>query len=114
MTDRQTTDQPKEREEPQPGKPLWAGRFARGVAPLVQRYTRSVHFDRRLAPQDLVGSRAHVKMLAAQGILSQEDLELILKGLDQIEEEIREGRFPYRDELEDIHMNIEYRLQELI
>ena len=92
---------------------LWAGRMAAEVDPLVQRYTRSIHFDKRLALHDIRGSRAHVGMLAAQHIISEDDCQAILDGLDKIEDEIRKGAFPYRDELEDIHMNIESRLHEI-
>lgn len=92
----------------------WSGRFRGQADPLVKRYTSSLHVDRRLAMEDLAGSRAHVRMLARQGIVSAADRDQILAGLDQIETEIRQGTFPYRDELEDIHMNIEVRLQELI
>ncbi|MDA2924528.1 argininosuccinate lyase [Acidobacteria bacterium AH-259-L09] len=95
-------------------KKPWGGRFKVELDPLVQRYTRSVHLDRRLAPYDIQGSRAHVRMLAAQGIISRQDEESILEGLEQVEKEIESGEFPYRDELEDIHMNIEYRLQEIV
>ncbi|UCF38264.1 MAG: argininosuccinate lyase [Acidobacteriota bacterium] len=93
---------------------LWAGRFTEATQPLVQNYTRSIHFDKRLAPFDIKGSQAHVRMLNRQGILSDEDAGAILKGLGQIQAEIESGEFPFRDELEDIHMNIEFRLKELI
>lgn len=95
------------------GKP-WGGRFRGPNDPLVQRYTGSLHIDRRLAREDLRGSRAHVRMLARQSILSEADRDRILAGLDQIETEIEQGTFPFREELEDIHMNIEVRLQELV
>ncbi len=95
-------------------KKPWGGRFKSELDPVVQEYTRSVHLDRRLAPYDIQGSRAHVRMLAAQGIVSSEDEKRILEGLKQIEEEIKSGEFPYRDDLEDIHMNIEHRLQEIV
>jgi len=95
-------------------KTLWSGRFKSGVHPVVQRYTRSLHIDRRLADQDLRGSRAHVRMLSAQGIISADDRDQILQGLDQIEKELTDGTFQFRDELEDIHMNIEQRLRELV
>ncbi len=95
-------------------KKPWAGRFKSELDPIVQNYTRSVHVDRRLAPYDIQGSRAHVRMLAAQGLVTSQDEEQLLRGLGQIEEEIESGQFPYRDELEDIHMNIEYRLQEIV
>ncbi len=92
----------------------WSGRFRGKVDPLVKRYTSSLHIDRRLALEDLAGSRAHVRMLARRGILSDADRDRILAGLDQIQAEIADGTFPYREELEDIHMNIEVRLQELV
>lgn len=92
----------------------WAGRFSEERDPLVGRYTTSLHLDRRLAFHDLRGSRAHVRMLAAQGLIDPNDRDRIIEGLDLIEREIRDGSFPFRSELEDIHMNIEVRLQELI
>jgi len=92
----------------------WGGRFQSETDPLVRRYTGSLHLDRRLAVYDIRGSRAHVRMLAEQGILQSEEAECIEKGLDQVEAEISAGTFPYRDELEDIHMNIERRLQEIV
>ncbi len=92
----------------------WGGRFQSETDPLVRRYTGSLHLDRRLAAYDIRGSRAHVRMLACQGIIQSEEAERIEKGLDQIETEISGGTFPYRDELEDIHMNVERRLQEIV
>lgn len=101
-------------ELPSPPEKPWGGRFRERNDPLVLRYTGSLHLDRRLAREDLRGSRAHVRMLARQGILSAEDRDTILQGLDRIEQEVLDGVFPYREELEDIHMNIEVRLQELV
>jgi argininosuccinate lyase len=92
----------------------WSGRFEGGTHPAVLRFTRSIHVDRRLAACDLRGSRAHVRMLAAQGILAPEERDTLLDGLSRIEEEISTGVFPFRDELEDIHMNVEHRLRELV
>jgi argininosuccinate lyase len=92
---------------------LWGGRFKSELDPLVRDYTVSLHLDRRLALQDIAGSRAHAATLAEQGILTAEDRDRILQALDQVEEEFRAGTFPYREDLEDIHMNIEKRLQEL-
>lgn len=74
----------------------------------------SINVDRRLWSQDLAGSQAHAAMLAAQGIISAQDAADIRQGLSQIEQEIREGTFPFRAEFEDIHMNVEARLRELI
>ncbi len=73
-------------------------------------YTASIHYDRRLAKYDIVGSVAHARMLAKQGIIPEKDSELIVMGLVQIREEIEQGKFPFQQELEDIHMNIEARL----
>lgn len=101
-------------QQPVKEKPLWSGRFKTGPDPVVKKYTRSLHLDRRLAWYDLEGSRAHVRMLARQRLLSVRQRDEILGGLDRIEEEIRSGQFPYRQDLEDIHMNIEQRLQELV
>jgi len=101
------------KEDP-PVKSPWGGRFKSALDPLVRQYTASLHVDRRLARVDLRGSRAHVRMLAKQGILSGEEAERILAGLVAVEAEIESGEFPYREELEDIHMNIETRLQELV
>lgn len=95
-------------------KKPWIGRFKADLDLKVQKFTRSLNLDRRLASYDIRGSRAHVRMLAARGIITQQDEESILKGLHQIEQEIKSEEFPYRDELEDIHMNIEYRLQEIV
>ena len=76
--------------------------------------TVSLHFDRRLYKEDIRGSKAHVAMLARQGIITDDDNQKIRGGLIEIEVEIEEGSFPWRPELEDIHMNIERRLYEKI
>ena len=96
------------------GQSLWGGRFEAKPAELMQAINVSIGFDKRLWAQDLAGSRAHAAMLKAQGIITAEDEAAIQSGLDRIEAEIREGRFPFRDEFEDIHMNVEARLAELI
>lgn len=80
----------------------------------MQAINVSIGFDKRLWAEDLAGSRAHARMLEAQGILKPEDATAILSGLDQIEQEIKDGSFPFRDQYEDIHMNVEARLAELI
>lgn len=77
-------------------------------------YTTSISYDRRLYKEDIAGSIAHVKMLAIQRILSSSDAEKIISGLEVILREITEGLFPWKEELEDIHMNIEARLNEII
>ena len=93
---------------------MWGGRFESGPAQIMREITPSIDFDKRLAGEDLAGSRAHIRMLAQQGIVAKEDAEAILKGLDQIEREIAEGKFLFKRELEDIHLNIEARLGEII
>ena len=77
------------------------------------RYTVSIDYDRRLYKQDIAGSIAHAKMLAKQGIISQEDAAQITQGLQTIETEIRDDKFPWDPALEDLHMNIESRLHTL-
>jgi len=84
----------------------------KGVNRLVQNYTSSIHFDKRLYKHDIAGSIAHARMLAKQGIISDKDTELITMALSAIREEIEGGSFEFRDDLEDIHMNIEARLVE--
>jgi len=92
----------------------WSGRFSEPVSELVKRYTASVTFDKRLAEFDIQGSLAHAAMLNAAGLLSQEDLEAIRKGMAQILDEVRNGSFQWSVDLEDVHMNIERRLTALI
>ena len=93
---------------------MWGGRFEAGPAAIMGQITPSIDFDKRLAGEDLAGSRAHARMLGNEGIISKDDAAAILKGLDQIEAEIAAGEFVFRRELEDIHLNIEARLAELI
>ncbi|WP_156400549.1 argininosuccinate lyase [Caulobacter sp. Root655] len=96
------------------GQAMWGGRFSAKPAELMQAINVSIGFDKRLWAQDLAGSRAHARMLITQGVIASQDGEEILRGLDAIEAEIVAGTFPFRDEYEDIHMNIEARLRELI
>ncbi len=93
---------------------MWGGRFSGKPAELMQAINVSIGFDRRLAPQDLAGSSAHAAMLQSVGVISSEDAAAIQGGLQQIEAEIAAGTFPFREEFEDIHMNVEARLRELI
>ena len=93
---------------------MWGGRFERKPAELMQAINVSIGFDKRLAAQDLAGSRAHAAMLCEVGVLSGEDYAKIAEGLGLIEAEMQAGTFPFRDEYEDIHMNVEARLAELI
>jgi len=95
-------------------KKPWGGRFAQTTDPAVERFSASIHFDRALARQDLRASRAHARMLAAQGLVSDADRDAILAGLDAIEAEIAGGSFVFDPALEDIHMHVETRLRERI
>ncbi len=93
---------------------MWGGRFATGPAEIMREITPSIDFDKRMAREDLAGSRAHVRMLGNEGIIPKEDVSAILLGLEQIENEIKSGEFVFKRELEDIHLNIEARLAEII
>ncbi|WP_457624787.1 argininosuccinate lyase [Persephonella sp.] len=93
---------------------LWGGRFSESTDRFVEEFTESVSFDKELALYDIKGSIAHARMLGKQGIISQEDAEKIIKGLEEIRKEIEEGRFRWKKELEDVHMNIEKALTEKI
>jgi argininosuccinate lyase len=93
-------------------KKPWGGRFKVGTAKTLEEFSQSISFDRRLWQEDIEGSRAHAKMLCKQGIITEEELKQILKGLAEIEREIKEGKFQFKEELEDIHMNIERALIE--
>jgi argininosuccinate lyase len=88
-------------------------RFREPQDPAFQALNASIGFDRRLWPHDVAQSRAHARMLAAQGVLSQEDRDALLAGLDAVEAELREGSFPFAPDDEDIHMAVERRLTEL-
>jgi argininosuccinate lyase len=101
------------RAKPKPGKKLWSGRFAEPVSELVQRYTASVGFDRRLALHDIRASLAHARMLRAAGIIGRSDLKSIERGLSRIAREVESGRLRWSLEAEDVHLNIERRLIEL-
>jgi argininosuccinate lyase len=93
---------------------MWGGRFAAGPDAIMTAINASIGFDRRLFAQDIAGSRAHAAMLAAQGIIADTDAAAIREGLLTVLSEIEAGVFPFRTELEDIHMNIEARLFDLI
>src|SRR3989454_5318214 len=93
---------------------LWSGRFKEPVDEQVKRFTASVGFDKRLAKQDIRGSLAHARMLAACGVLSRRDLTAIERGLARIGREIDRGRFKWSLEAEDVHFNIERRLTALV
>jgi len=88
------------------------GRFQKAVDEKVAEYTSSLPFDGRLFRHDIAGSVAHARMLARQGIISRPDSVLIVQGLESIQQEIEQGKFEFKTELEDIHMAIEARLME--
>ena len=93
---------------------MWGGRFARGPADAMNKLNASIGFDQKLAFEDIQGSRAHCAMLAQQGIITNDDRDDILQGLKDIEREIKAGNFNFREDREDIHMNIEARLAEIV
>lgn len=93
---------------------MWGGRFTKAEEKNALDFNASISYDCCMYREDIAGSIAHAKMLAAHGIISKEDQEKITKGLLSIKKEIDEGTFPFSVELEDIHMNIEKRLTEEI
>ncbi len=93
---------------------MWGGRFAAGPDAIMEAINASIGFDRRMAAQDIAGSRAHAAMLAACGIISDSDADAIGEGLLTVLSEIETGDFPFSTALEDIHMNVEARLRDLI
>jgi len=112
------TARPRKRAAPRSGaaksEKLWGGRFTKGADPTAERFTGSLAFDRRLWPHDIAGSVAWAKALARAGLLSAAERDAIVRGLAAVRDELAAGTFPFRAELEDIHTNIERRLQELI
>ncbi|MEW6410558.1 MAG: argininosuccinate lyase [Nitrospirota bacterium] len=92
----------------------WGGRFKGKTSRLVEDFTESISFDKRLWRYDIKGSIAHARMLAREGIINRDESKNIINGLREIEKEIEDGRFVFRPELEDIHMNIESALIEKI
>ncbi len=93
---------------------MWGGRFTASPAEIMQEINASIGFDKRLAPQDIRGSKAHASMLAAAGIISNEDADAILQGLDAVAAEIEAGGMAWSSKLEDVHMNVESRLRDTI
>jgi len=100
---------------PREGSPskAWSGRFAEGADPTAEAFTSSLSFDRRLWPYDLEGSAAWARALQRAALISEAELAAIVAGLAAVRAEIEAGHFPFRQELEDIHMNVERRLIEL-
>lgn len=95
-------------------KKMWGGRFSGATATSVEAFTSSIHYDFRLFRHDIRGSQAHARMLARQGLISPEEGEAIVRGLEAIQADIEAGRFVFRPELEDVHMNIEKALTDRI
>ena len=95
-------------------KKLWGGRFKQSTDTLMETFSASISFDKRLYDCDIEGSIAHCKMLARCKIITTAESNKIIKGLKRILRECDEGRFKFSDSLEDIHMNIENRLREII
>ncbi len=93
---------------------MWGGRFAAGPDAIMEAINASIGYDQRMAAQDIAGSRAHAAMLAACGIITDTDAEVIGEGLLTVLSEIEAGDFPFSAALEDIHMNVEARLKELV
>ncbi len=95
-------------------KKPWGGRFKSNTNELVESYTESVSFDKKLAEFDIAQSLAHAEMLRKQGIITEQDAEKIHRGLNEILKEIKSGKFKWKRELEDVHMNIERALIEKV
>ncbi len=100
--------------ESQNQKKLWGGRFTAPTNELVEEFTASISFDKRLYADDIAGSIAHARMLGSRRIISQSDTDALIAALQQVKEEIEAGDFNFSIALEDIHMNIESRLGEIV
>lgn len=94
--------------------PMWGGQFAHAPAELLAKINASIGFDKKLYRQDIAGSIAHAKMLAKQNIIAEKDAKAIVAGLELLKKEMIAGKFEFREELEDIHMNIEAALAKKI
>ena len=92
----------------------WGGRFAEGPREAVAAYTDSQTYDRALYAQDIRASQAHARMLGRQGIITPQEAETLVCGLNTVKKEIEDGAFVWKPALEDVHMNIEARLTELV
>ncbi|MBP7065933.1 argininosuccinate lyase [Ferrovibrio sp.] len=114
MAQRKTSDKSAPARKQAGANDLWGGRFAAGPAAIMMEINASIGFDKRLYAQDIAGSKAHCRMLVAQGLITPKEGKAILKGLDQIRGEIEAGNFRIDPALEDIHMHVETRLKELI
>ena len=89
---------------------LWQGRFSEKTARIVETFTSSIQVDRRLYAYDIQGSIAHCQMLAKVSIITEDEADMLIQGLEKIRREIDENRLEFDDSLEDIHMHIESRL----
>jgi argininosuccinate lyase len=94
--------------------PSWGGRFAEGPAQVAADYTQSQSFDRALCFHDILASKAHARMLGDIGVITREEADTLINGLERVRTEIASGAFTWRPELEDVHMNVEARLTELV
>lgn len=97
-----------------PNRKPWGGRFTSGTDEFVEQFTESVSYDQRLYAHDIRGSKAHVSMLAKVGVLSYEERDTIMQGLESIQADIEQGTFEWQSALEDVHMNIESALSERV
>ncbi|MEQ1697461.1 MAG: argininosuccinate lyase [Hyphomicrobiaceae bacterium] len=97
-----------------PANTMWGGRFQASPSAIMEEINASIGFDKRLAPQDIAGSKAHATMLADRGIITKADSAEIVKGLDAVLAEIEGGTFVFQRSLEDVHMNVESRLKAII
>ncbi len=93
---------------------MWGGHFEYGPSEIMEKINASIGFDQKLYKQDIRGSIAHARMLGKVGILKKAEADKIITGLQQIEKEIDSGKFIFKRELEDIHMNVESRLKEIV
>ena len=93
---------------------LWGGRFETATGKLMEQFNASIGFDQRLYKADIEGSRVQAQGLEKIGVLTAEELDRVLEGLDRVEEELDAGELALTDDLEDIHMAVEKRLTELI
>ncbi|TNE77949.1 MAG: argininosuccinate lyase [Gammaproteobacteria bacterium] len=108
MTDQKKSDQTTTSEKP------WGGRFSEPTDAFVERFTASVGFDQRLYHHDITGSIAHATMLAAVGVLTEEERDTIIDGLNAVKADVEAGTFEWSVSLEDVHMNVEARLTDRI
>ncbi len=113
MKTKQTAKKTSTARSGKPAKP-WAGRFTGATSALAEEFTQSISYDWRLYPYDIAGSIVHATMLGRQRIISKKEAYAITRGLEAVRRELDEGKFRFRKELEDIHMNIESRLTEKI